>query len=132
MIDSYLYAVIVKIIHILFIIFILSAPFINNECVLSIHFMLIILMWAHWLTNTDHCSLTLLEKAIRGVDDNQSFLAKIISPIYTVNTKITFMLTYGITGVLFVISTTKLRNHNFEHLREAFKLILSYFVKYKK
>ena len=127
MLDGKLYGNIVNIVHFMIVIFVIGAPFVNNECTLSVHFMFIILMWAHWLTNTDHCSLTLLEKTIRGVDDKKSYLAKIISPVYKVNNKVGFMMTYGITGLLFLITTTKLRNHNFLHLREAFKMMFSYF-----
>ena len=129
MLNSNFYSKLVNIIHSLIVIFVIGAPFIDNECALSVHFMFIILMWAHWLTNTDHCSLTLLEKTVRGVKDEQSYLAKIISPVYKFNNKVGFMMTYGLTGLLFLITTTKLRNHNFLHLREAFKMMFSCMVK---
>ena len=132
MLNSYLFSKIINIIHMIFILFVIISPFLNNECILSVHFMLIILLWAHWLTNTDHCSLTLAEKALRGIDDEQSYLAKIISPIYKVNKNVNVLLTYGITGILFLITTSKLRNHNFIHLREAFKMMFSFFIKNEK
>ena len=129
MLNSYFFSKIINLIHSIFILFILISPFLNNECILSVTFMLIILLWAHWLTNTDHCSLTLAEKALRGVDDDESYLAKIISPIYKINKTTNVMLTYGITGVLFLITTAKLRNHDFNHLKEAFKMMFSHFIK---
>ena len=40
----------------------------------------------HWLTSTDGCFLTLLEKRVRGLnEDGESFIYNIVRPLYVID-----------------------------------------------
>jgi hypothetical protein len=112
---------IIKILHILFIGFMITAPFVPNMELVTLHFIIVPFLWLHWLTNDSTCFLTLVEKQIRGVDDGKSFFHNLLSPVYlfhkdTVN--------YGVwtaSYLLWLVSLYRLYKEDFKTL----KLIMS-------
>lgn len=109
------WAICVKIIHTLFVAFVLLAPFSNIELLLTYHFIIVPFLWMHWLTNNDVCALTLIESKLRGIEDtSDTFIGSIINPIYKIQNK-DF---YWITGILFLITTYNLHyTFNFNLLK---------------
>lgn len=75
-------AAIVTIMHIMFIVWVCTVPFVGDLHQLLLYAMVIPFVVAHWLLNNDQCALTLLEQWLRGVPSDQSFIHKIVSPIY--------------------------------------------------
>lgn len=102
-------------IHIMYILFIILAPFSNVTFALVLHAIIIPFMVFHWLTNNNMCALTLLEKHIRRQKDANSnnddcFTCKLIEPIYDfTNNKgsmnlFIYLITFGLWGTtLFVL-----------------------------
>lgn len=74
---------IIWVIHIAFILWYIITPFTNNIPMLTLHFFTGPMLWIHWVTMRDECSLTLLEMKLRGIDDcKESFFWNLVSPIY--------------------------------------------------
>ena len=74
--------------HILLVIFILS-PLIFNVPVpfLLIHPMVCILILLHWSVGNDVCAMTFVEQMLRGgIDKTESFIHRLVSPVYNYNT----------------------------------------------
>jgi hypothetical protein len=101
----------VFVIHIIFLLGIVLIPLISNNIhLLIIHMMTCILVLLHWSLNNDVCALTYLEQLCMGISKDESFIHRIVSPIYNYNTNheqivLTFLL------ILFsLISLTRLCN----------------------
>lgn len=80
-----------RFIHLLIILFVLLAPFLafradqeTATMILILHVTTCLVLMLHWYLANDACFLTLVEKSIRGVNDNQSFIHSIVSPVYTI------------------------------------------------
>jgi len=83
---SLLLATLVKILHILFIAFMIYAPFSKIDEFLVMHAFLVPFLVMHWLTSTDGCALTILEKRLRGLEhDTESFMHALVAPIYVID-----------------------------------------------
>lgn len=105
----------IQILHIIFILFIIIAPFTNNNYILFLHSILIPFLWLHWCTNSNVCALTLVEKMIRkklynSDDTEECFTCQLIEPVYDVSKNYEAYCTfiYGFTFVLWLISVYKL------------------------
>ena len=70
--------------HLALVAFMLLAPFSANRSVLVAHFVAAPFLWLHWALNEDTCALTALEKALRGVDDDGSFVHAVVSPVFKI------------------------------------------------
>lgn len=76
---------IVYIIHVLVVLFMVCAPFMgNNERFLFI--LTVPFLFFHWIINDDTCALTMIECFLRGVPKDQSFLQRIVGPVYDPST----------------------------------------------
>lgn len=78
-------ALLIRLLHYLFILFYVVAPLTNNDSLLLLHLMTGPLLWVHWYALSDECSLTLLECWCRGIpyDERQeSFFFNLVNPIY--------------------------------------------------
>lgn len=79
----------INIIHLLVIVFVVIAPFTNNNLLLLLHSISVPFIWLHWALNNDTCAITLMEKFVRiqmnggnYVDDKDCISYKVIGPIY--------------------------------------------------
>jgi hypothetical protein len=124
--------VIVQIIHILVRIFLVVTPFLGDEYYLSMHAVTIPFVMLHWATNQTVCALTELEKLVSGnkEDDtffgqvfvpiykNESFVGKILEPIYTVKDKDEEkrLVWVGLT-IIWIITLYRLSRSDFSYLR---------------
>jgi hypothetical protein len=115
---------IIKIIHILIILFIVCVPiFSNDNLILTFYVLIVPFMILHWMLNNDSCSLTMLEMYIKTNDINETFAMmnnkpalnelityKFIGPIYNFNNdyKQFSSFTYIIVILLWMISASKL------------------------
>jgi len=77
----------VFIVHIVFIFGIVLTPLITKDIhLLILHAMTCILVLLHWSLNNDVCALTYLEQLCMGISKDESFIHRIVSPIYNYNT----------------------------------------------
>lgn len=102
----------IRILHLGFIAWMVYAPFSGNDRFLVLHAMVCPLLILHWLTSSTGCALTLLEKHVRGLDDdNESFIHKIVAPIYVIDDSDLKKVVFGVTIGLWLVT---LRNLKFE------------------
>lgn len=75
---------IITALHLAYVAFVAWAPFSGHRGAMVLHALTTPMLWVHWLLNDDQCALTLLEKAVRGVEDDRSFFHALVSPVYKV------------------------------------------------
>ena len=69
-------------IHLVFLIGILVVPFTNNRRNLEFYSILIPFLFYHWSVNDDTCALTQMEMIITGQHKEETFMHRVVSPIY--------------------------------------------------
>jgi len=75
--------VLIKFIHIIILLFVAFAPFLNNQDVLLLHTIFVPMLIFHWLTNNDTCFLTEIEKIFtKETDNRKTFIGSIVGPVY--------------------------------------------------
>mgnify|MGYP003333789315 CR=1 FL=1 len=106
----------VRLVHILFVMFVILIPFTNNEFLLTIHFIIVPFMMLHWLTNQSVCAFTELEKILRGTtEDSETIIGQIVGPIYKFQSPgQENMFVWFITISLWLISLYKLKQSGFK------------------
>lgn len=104
---------IITMIHILYILFVIFAPFIDSNYILLLHITMLPFMMLHWICQNNACFLTMVEKTLRRIfgakDDKNCITCKIFEPIYdfTKNNKYTTQI-YMITVLLLSLSLSRL------------------------
>ena len=73
---------VIRIFHILFIIWFIVTPFTSNEPMLVLHLITAPLLMLHWILNDDTCCLWLAECKLRGIEKSESFFYQLITPFY--------------------------------------------------
>jgi hypothetical protein len=101
----------ITLIHVIFVLFVVIAPFINSNKILFMHFIFVPFMIFHWILNDNTCALTLMEKKLkehmgRNTDKDECFTCQIIEPIYDFkkNNADLSSAIYFITIVLWILS----------------------------
>lgn len=103
--------------HFLLVLFIIIAPFTNIPSISFLHITFSMCLLIHWYTNSNVCSLSLLESKLRGLHYTTTFMHKFISPIYD-NTY------YILTILLMCISSFGLYK-NKEKIKNTFKNVFN-------
>lgn len=80
-----LLADIISIVHILIVSFVILAPFSNILYILILHISFVICLLLHWNTNSNICSLSVFESKLRGLDYTETYMHRVISPIYDIS-----------------------------------------------
>lgn len=101
----------IHVLHILIILFVLTAPFVNIPSLLILHIVFSISLITHWYYNNNQCSLSIIEANLRGLDRTDSFSHKIIAPIYDISKTEWITFCYIITIVLMCVSIYQLYNN---------------------
>jgi len=90
-------------IHLVFLIFILVVPFTNDRRNLEFYSLLIPFIFYHWSVNDDTCALTQAEMVITGQKKEETFMGRVVGPIYKMEeneinhlTKTVFFILWGI------------------------------------
>ena len=80
-------ATVVYALHAALVLWVVLTPLFGGQDALRMHVVLLPFLWLHWVTNQDVCALTLLERGLRGVDNDHSFLHSIVSPVYKLHSR---------------------------------------------
>lgn len=97
--------------HLFIVLCVLLLPFSNIPAYLILHVTGCISLLLHWKTNSNVCSLTLLEAQLRGIDRINTFTHEFIAPIYDISsTKWGYICTL-VTLIVLFISIIKLTNN---------------------
>ena len=103
-------AEIIRIVHIGIILFVIFGPLSPIPAILILHITFCICLLVHWHGNSDHCSLSLIESNLRGIEYNECFSHQFISPIYNISDKWVSKLCYIITYIALFLSIYFLYN----------------------
>jgi hypothetical protein len=113
---------VIRLIHAFVVAFFIFAPFTNNQRILTMHLLLVPFLLLHWYTNQSVCALTEMEKILTGKqDDCETFMGKIMGPIYTFQTpENEDAFVWIVLILLWLITLYKVRQDNFLWLRASF------------
>ena len=120
-INANLESIVINILHLLFIFFILFAPFSDIPAILTLHIVSCICLIIHWCSNSDQCYLTQLEQKYRGISDSKTFTYKLVSPIYNINEIYFNKIVWIVTFIVLCVSLYKLYNS-----KQIAKMIICY------
>ena len=127
---------IISIIHLAFIFFVIGTPFLTDiNALLLLHIVLVPFMLAHWITDNNMCTLTMIEKYIRvqvygpsALDKlDNCFTCRIIEPVYDFDKNFDKFqkFLYGFTIFLWLASLYKLYlNHKNGKLKSFYDLFM--------
>src|SRR5210317_2276521 len=73
---------IIFLLHTLFLLAILIVPFTNNKRNLEFYSIIIPFIFYHWSVNDDTCALTQAEMMVTGQQKEETFMHRVVSPIY--------------------------------------------------
>ena len=108
----------VRVIHIIFILWMIWAPFSKHDESLVMHAIVAPFLMIHWMTGNSQCALTLLEKHLRGLeDDTQSFIHSIVAPVYVISDESLKTWVFASTIVLWFISLSRI---NVKRVKKVF------------
>jgi len=100
---------IIKSLHFFLIVFVLLGVFLKDNNLKQLHSAVILSMLVHWIFNDDSCFLTVLEKQISGkTENNETFIFKLVSPVYKINDNSLGKLVHFITLILYTYSIYRL------------------------
>jgi hypothetical protein len=106
---------IITLIHILFVLFVVVAPFTSSNYILFVHAIFIPFLLVHWVCNDNTCVLTIIERKLRkqlykDYDDDDCITCRLVEPVYDFrkNYKSFTVLIYTVTILLWSISVSKL------------------------
>lgn len=96
--------------HICIILFVILAPFTQIPAILILHITFAICLLMHWYTNSNACSLTIMESYFRGLPPDNTFMHQLISPIYDVSSTDLNNLVHIVTYITLILSIYYLYN----------------------
>lgn len=97
-------------IHIVFVGFIIITPFLSSIPwnIICLHLVSVINLLLHWWLHNDICGLTLAEAIARGTNVNETFMHRIISPVYNLPEDTLSYIVKWVTLLLGIISAWRL------------------------
>lgn len=115
---------IIRIIHYLIVLFMLFGWIIDDPMVLMLYIVSSISLKVHWYLSDDTCALTLLEQAITKVDKYESFMHKIVNPIYKIEDDNLSSISKQFTSVFLVVAIYKFyKIDGIKKIKDEFKKV---------
>lgn len=100
--------------HAAFLVFMVAAPFGSCRQALVLHALVTPFLWVHWILNDDTCFLTLVEKRVRGLQDNtDSFMHQLVSPVYAIRDADMRAWSWAASIVLWLVTVSRVRRRDF-------------------
>ncbi len=108
---------IITVVHVLFVLWMLYAPFSKNPEVRVAFIVLTPFLWIHWILNDSTCALTLLEAKLRGLDGvSESFVHRIVAPVYQISDCTMQRVSWLVTIVLWIYAVRHTSYDEFRRL----------------
>jgi len=117
----------INIIHFIMVSFVIISPFLNIPPVLLLNLSYTICLMIHWYFNSNICCLTIFEGYITGKPLNQTFIHKIIDPIYNISENSLNNVVWIVTIISFLITLYKL----YKYTMSLDKITLKSFTRFK-
>ncbi len=107
-------ASVVALAQVAFLAFMIAAPFGSSRQALVLHALVTPFLWVHWALNDDTCFLTLVEKRLRGLQDNSdSFMHRLVSPIYNIRDADVRAWSWAASVALWLVTLSRVRRRDF-------------------
>lgn len=100
---------IVAVAHAAFVAFMAWAPFSGIPKVLVLHVVLTPVLWMHWVLGDDSCVLTVLETWLRGVDRTDSFVHRLVGPVYSIDDAQVRTVSWWASVLLWLVAVSQVR-----------------------
>lgn len=119
----------IKLIHCIIVAMMLFVPFSNNRILLSCYIMYVPFIVFHWILNDDTCALTLLECYLTGNSKEESFVGRLVGPVYNITNNHIYIITF----VLYMIAVIRLGKNPIdvykEYLQHGITIFTNIFLK---
>jgi hypothetical protein len=109
--------------HLIVVLFVVLAPFLQIPAVLFLHITLSISLLIHWYGNSNVCSLSMLESHFRGLNHTKTFTHQFIGPVYDISETEWSNICYIITIIALIFSMYYL--YNSTQFKQSLKCINS-------
>lgn len=100
-------SVFINLFHLCLVLFTIVAPFTDRPGILILHISYTISLLSHWYLNDNSCCLTLFESTLTGSDSKDTFMHKLISPMYNISETKLSKLVWLSTILLLLVSSYK-------------------------
>lgn len=97
--------------HLVITAFVLLAPLSGKLSILILHVTFAATLILHWATNSNVCCLSMMESWVRKVEVSQTFLNRIIEPVYVISENKLSILIWSVTILLAAVSLYKVATH---------------------
>ena len=77
--------ILIKLLHLTIILYVLTVPFTNVVALNIVNVSLTLCLMIHWYFNNNLCSLSLIESKLSGVSPSETFMHRLVSPIYDIS-----------------------------------------------
>ena len=114
---------IIRLAHVVILLFIVMVPFTNNDILISYNFIFIIGMWMHWAMNSNVCVLSTMEHQLTGVKYSEGFINNVLTPIFELPKNSNVYITWAVTAILFVVDVIKLNRTGFRVFTMSYQMI---------
>lgn len=101
-------SILISIIHLLLVLFVVVTPFSNLPGLLLLNIITCLSLLLHWFLNNNTCSLTIIESYLRGVNSDQTFIHRIVDPVYSISEHSLNKIIWLVTILSLAISSYKL------------------------
>ncbi len=98
----------INLFHLFLVLFTIVAPFTDRPGILILHISYTISLLSHWYLNDNSCCLTIFESTITGSDTTDTFMHKLISPMYNISETNLSKLVWFSTIALLILSSYKM------------------------
>jgi hypothetical protein len=121
---------IIYIIHCLVVLTIVIVPFTHYTVLLELYSLFVPFIVLHWILNNDMCVLTLLESYLSGKPINETFIGRIVRPIFSFNKlgkrfSLESWHIYVITILLYLLALYNLQSTPFGVIKKYYHLLRS-------
>lgn len=109
-------------IHAAVIVWSIATPFITNETgMLVIHIAFVLGVMFHWMMNSNLCALSVIEAYMRNVHYTESFMHRLIGPIYDIHESEWITICYIVCAIVISVSIFKLWT-KMDEVKSLFKI----------
>lgn len=101
------YALFVNIVHFFLVLFVLFGILADDPMILLLYLVTLLSLKMHWWMNNDICALTLLEKQLTGATNRESFIHRLVSPVYVIKDSQLAIISSLVVNILLIMTLYK-------------------------
>ena len=83
----------INILHALFLGWMIYVPIWGDDVLKLLQIVVIISLMVHWYVNNDTCAMTMIEQFVTGSPKEETFIGRIVGPVYSITSREIWILT---------------------------------------